>query len=176
MNLRPLLIGLVAGQRSMTPLAAVALAARSGGLPRDNGAPGLLGRKYAAIGAGALAVGELLGDKMRSAPDRTIPPGLAARLATGALAGAALAPRSQRGQAVALGAAGAVVGGYIGLALRKRAMRRYGQMKSGLVEDILTLGATALIMNAGRSTHRASQARTDPSVPADRATAPSIQN
>ena len=38
MIFRPLLIGLAAGQRSMTPLAAVALAARAGGLAPGNGA------------------------------------------------------------------------------------------------------------------------------------------
>ena len=149
-NWSPLLIGLVAGQRSMTPLAAVAMAARSGGLARDNGAPGVMRRPSVVIGASLLAVGELLGDKMRSAPDRTVPPGLAARLVSGALAGAALAPHARRLQAGALGAVGAVVGGYVGLAVRKRALRRFGQTKSGLVEDALTLGATTLIMRADR--------------------------
>ena len=149
MNLRPLLIGLVAGQRSMTPLAAVALAARSGGLARDNGAPAIIGRRTPAVAASALAVGEMLGDKMRSAPDRTVPPGLAARLVAGGIAGAALAPRSSRASAALLGAAGAIVGGYAGLALRKRAMRRFGQTRSGLAEDLLTLAATTLILRAG---------------------------
>jgi len=45
----------------------------------------------------ALAAAELLGDKMRSAPDRTITPGILARIATGAIAGMAVAPlREQR--------------------------------------------------------------------------------
>lgn len=145
---RPFLIGFLAGQRSMTPLAATAIAARARRLPPDNGAPGILSRPYAVIGAGALAVGELLGDKLRSAPDRTVPAGLAARLVTGALAGAALAPRTQRREAAFMGAAGAVLGGYLGLAVRKRAIRRFGQTKSGLVEDALTVAATALILRA----------------------------
>ena len=149
MNLRPLLIGLVAGQRSMTPLAAVALAARSGSLARDNGAPAVIGKRSAAIAASALAIGEMLGDKMRSAPDRTVPPGLAARLFAGGIAGAALAPRSSRASAAALGVAGAILGGYAGLALRKRAMRRFGQTRSGLAEDLLTLAATTLILREG---------------------------
>lgn len=37
-----ILMGAVAGMRSMTPLAAVANAARTGKLPADNGAPALL--------------------------------------------------------------------------------------------------------------------------------------
>jgi len=159
LNLRPLLIGLVAGQRSMTPLAAVALAARSGGLARDNGAPEAIGKRSAAIAASALAIGEMVGDKMRSAPDRTVPPGLAARLLTGGIAGAALAPRRSRASAAALGAAGAILGGYAGLALRKRAMRRFGQTRSGLAEDLLTLAATTLILRAGPKRQRPSARR-----------------
>lgn len=144
-----LLIGLVAGLRSMTPLAAASLAARQGRLPRDSGAPRLLGAGPVAVGASALAVGELLGDKMPWAPDRTVPPGLAARLLTGGLAGAALARRRDRLAGAALGAAGAVAAGYLGLALRKRAMARYGQTPSGLVEDIAAVSAAALIVGGG---------------------------
>lgn len=150
MPLRPLFIGLVAGQRSMTPLAAAAFAARTRRLSPKSGAPGFLGGRYAAIFAGALALGEMLGDKLRFAPDRTVPAGLAARLLTGAIAGAALAPRTRRREAALMGAAGAIVGGYLGLAVRKRAIHRFGQTKSGLVEDLLTIAATALIIGAGR--------------------------
>jgi len=148
MTLRPLFIGLVAGQRSMTPLAAAAFAARTHRLPPKSGAPGFLGGRYAGIFAGALALGEMLGDKLRFAPDRTVPAGLAARLLTGAIAGAALAPRARRPEAALMGAAGAVVGGYLGLAVRKRAIHRFGQTKSGLAEDLLTIAATALIISA----------------------------
>lgn len=148
--IRSLLIGLVAGMRSMTPLAAVTLAARGHRLPHASGAPGVLHGRLAAAGASTLAVGELLGDKMRSAPDRTVPPGLAARLVTGFLAGAALAHRRDRLAAGALGAAGAVAGGYVGLAVRKQAIARYGQTRSGLVEDAIALVATAMIVGTAR--------------------------
>lgn len=148
--IRSLLIGLVAGMRSMTPLAAVTLAARGRRLPHPSGAPGLLHGRLALAGASTLAVGELLGDKMRSAPDRTVPPGLAARLVTGFLAAAALAHRRDRIAAGVLGAAGAVVSGYIGLAVRKQAIVRYGQTRSGLVEDAIALAATAMIVGTAR--------------------------
>jgi len=143
--IRSLLIGLVAGQRSMTPLAATTLAAVSGRLRLGHGLPVFLAKPLVAAGSVVLAVGELAGDKMASAPDRTILPGVTARLITGALAGATLGPAKNRMTAATLGAFGAVVGGYAGLALRKQGMRRYGQMRSGLVEDILTLAATALL-------------------------------
>ncbi|MNE61684.1 hypothetical protein D3C80_1569120 [compost metagenome] len=143
--IRSLLIGLVAGQRSMTPLAATALSAASGRIAVGHGLPSLLSRPLVAAVSAVLAAGELAGDKMASAPDRTVLLGLVARLITGALAGAAVAPAKNRPVAASLGALGAVAGGYAGLALRKRAMRRYGQMRSGVVEDVLTLGATALL-------------------------------
>ncbi len=154
--IRSLLIGLVAGSRSMTPLAAVSLAARRRRLPRGNGAPHILDTGLAGAGAVALAVGELLGDKMKSAPDRIVPAGMAARLVTGGLAGAALAPRDRRGLGVALGAAGAVLSAYLTYDLRMRALRRWGQTATGLVEDALVVGATSWIMaGAARDDARA---------------------
>ncbi|WDM74861.1 DUF4126 domain-containing protein [Xanthomonas cucurbitae] len=128
-----ILMGAVAGMRSMTPLAAVANAARSGKLPRDNGAPGLLANPLASAGMLALASGEIAGDKMKSAPDRIVLPGMVARVATGMLAGAALAPRHQRGVAAVLGAAAAVGAAYLTFNLRMRAIERYGQTSTGAV-------------------------------------------
>ena len=59
---------------------------------------------YNAIGALAMGVGELFGDKMKTAPDRTVFLGLLARVLSAGIAGAALAPRGreQAGAAVAV--------------------------------------------------------------------------
>lgn len=141
-----LLIGLAAGARSITPLAAVSQAARQGALPADNGAIAHLDHPLVAAGTKALAAGELLGDKLQSAPDRIVPAGIAARLVTGALAGAALAPRRQAALGAALGAGAAVAAAYLTFGLRMRAMRRFGQKSTGLVEDALTLGATQWVV------------------------------
>ena len=84
------LMGLVGGQRAMTPLAAVSVAAARGGLPADSGAPRIIASPLVAMAMVLLAVAELGGDKMRTAPDRTVPVGLAARFVTSAVAGAAL--------------------------------------------------------------------------------------
>ncbi|WP_420140673.1 hypothetical protein [Sphingomonas sp.] len=91
----------------MTPLAAVSVAAASGRLPKDSGAPPLLDHPAVVAGTLALAAGELGGDKMRSAPDRSIAPGSAARVMTGAIAGAAQAPPRHRLRAGARGAGAA---------------------------------------------------------------------
>ena len=145
-----LLIGLVAGARSITPFAAVSDAARRGELPADNGAPSWLGDPLVAAGSKVLAGGELWGDKLRSAPDRIVLAGMLARLVTGGLAGAALAPRRQALAGAALGAAAAVAAAYVTFDLRKRAMRRFGQTPTGLVEDAITVGAARWVVSSAR--------------------------
>lgn len=150
--IRSLLIGLPAGARAMTPLAAVTDAAHRGALPRDNGAPAWLGHPLVAAAAKALAAGELWGDKLPSAPDRIVPAGIAARLVSGGLAGAALAPRRHALFGAALGATAAVGAAYLTFHLRMAALRRYGQTPTGLVEDGLTVAAAqAVVASATRA-------------------------
>ena len=145
------LIGLVAGARAMTPLAAVSDAAHRGALPVDNGAPSWLGHSLVAAGSKAMAAAELGGDKLRSAPDRTVAAGIAARLVSGGLAGAALAPRGRAGVGAVLGAAAAVGAAYLTFGMRMRAIRYFGQTKTGLIEDALTVGAARwVIRRSGR--------------------------
>lgn len=105
--LRSFLIGLVAGQRGMTPLAAIATATRRGETPVQLPLQSLLRSPVISAGTAALAAAEMAGDKMKSAPDRIVPIGLAVRSITAAYAGAALAPRDRRmaGAMVAMGTA-----------------------------------------------------------------------
>ncbi len=148
--LSSLLMGAVTGMRSMTPLAVVTSAARRGELPRDSGAPALLGGPVASVAALVLAAGELLGDKMPSAPDRIVTPGIAARLVTGALAGMALAPRRERRRAAVAGAVSSVGSAMITFHARKAAMRRFGQMQTGLVEDAIAVAGAVWIASHAR--------------------------
>lgn len=74
-----ILLGLVVGQRSMTPLAAIAGTARHGSLPYDNPAARLMPHSLPAAGGIMLAAGEVAGDKMKNLPGRTVAPGLIAR-------------------------------------------------------------------------------------------------
>ena len=145
------LIGLTAGARALTPFAAVSEAARRGALPAGSGAPRWLGRPATAARSKLLAAGELWGDKLQAAPDRIAPAGIAARLVTGAIAGAALASRRRRALGALLGAAAAAGATYLTFGARMRAMRRFGQTSTGLVEDALTLGAAqAVVASAAR--------------------------
>jgi uncharacterized membrane protein len=138
------LIGAVASARSMTPMASIAAARLTG--RRTPGELVLLDHPVVKYGALAMGVGELLGDKMKSAPDRTVFLGLLARVASAGIAGAALAPagRERTGSAVAV--ATAVPLAYLTLAGRKRAMARIGQTRSGLIEDALIVAAGAAVV------------------------------
>jgi uncharacterized membrane protein len=138
------LIGAVASARSMTPMATIA-AARL--VHRET--PGelmLLDRPLFKYGALAMGVGELAGDKMKSAPDRTVFLGLLARAMSAGIAGAALAPRGRERAGAAVAVATAVPLAYLTLAGRKRAMARIGQTRSGLIEDALVVAAGAAVV------------------------------
>ena len=137
--LRSILIGLIAGQRAMTPLSIVAAEAAQGRLDADLPGATLIAHPLGRAGAVALAAAEMAGDKMKTAPDRTVIAGLTARALTSAYAGAALAPRDRRVLGATLAVATAIASSYAGLALRKRAMRRFGQTATGFVEDAALL-------------------------------------
>ena len=157
--LRSFLMGLVAGQRGITPLAAIAVATQRGEVRADLPLQGLMLNPVIAAGTLAFAAAEMGGDKMKSAPDRTVPIGLAVRAVTSAYAGAAVAPRNQQVAGAAVAVAAALLSSYVGLRLRKAAMARYGQTPSGLVEDALVMGsgmaiANPQLMGIGALTHQ----------------------
>lgn len=159
--LRSILMGLVAGQRSMTPLAALAGAARSGTLPHDTAEARLMRHPLIAAVGLAMCAAEIAGDKMKTAPDRTVFLGLLARTITGGFAGAALAPPRRRLAGASLGVGAAVASSYVGLAMRERAMRRWGRTRSGFVEDALVLSAAAAIADARWSASRTGSPRSE---------------
>jgi len=142
--LSSVLIGAVASARSMTPMATIAAARLAG--RRTTGELVLLDHPVFKFGALAMGVGELFGDKMKSAPDRTVFLGLLARVASAGIAGAALAPRGEEQAGAALAVATAVPLAYLTLAGRKQAMARIGQTRSGLIEDALVVTAGAAIV------------------------------
>ena len=138
------LIGAVASARSMAPMAAIATARLA--RRRTPGQLALLDHPLFRFGALAMGLGELFGDKMASAPDRTVALGLTARVASAGIAGAALAPRGHERTGAVVAVAVAVPLAYATLAARKRAMARVGQTRSGLIEDALVVLAGAAIV------------------------------
>lgn len=138
------LIGAVASARSMTPMATIATARMVG--RHTSGNLMLLDRPLFKYGAMAMGVGELLGDKMKSAPDRTAFLGLLARVMSAGIAGAALAPKGRETAGAAVAVATAVPLAYLTLAGRKEAMAHIGQTRSGLIEDALIVAAGVAIV------------------------------
>lgn len=138
------LIGAVASARSMTPMATISAARLAH--RHTTGKLMLLDRPLFKYGALAMGAGELLGDKMKTAPDRTVFLGLLARVASAGIAGAALAPEGKEKTGAAVAVATAVPLAYLTLAGRKRAMASIGQTRSGLIEDALIVAAGAAIV------------------------------
>ena len=138
------LIGAVASARSMTPMATIAAARLLG--HRTPGRLILLDRPLFKLGALVMGLGELFGDKMKTAPDRTAFLGLLARVMSAGIAGAALAPRGREQAGAITAVAAAVPLAYVTLAGRKRAMTHVGQTRSGLIEDALIVAAGVAIV------------------------------
>ena len=138
------LIGAAASARSMTPMATLATAR----LLRRN-TPGrlvLLNHPVFKFGALVMGAGELFGDKMKTAPDRTVLLGLIARVMSAGIAGAALAPRGRERIGAALAVTTAVPLAYLTLAGRRGVMAQVGQTASGLIEDALVVAAGVAIV------------------------------
>jgi uncharacterized membrane protein len=143
------LIGVVAGLRALTPLAAVSWAARLGWLHLDNTWLAFLGYAATPYIFSVLAIGELINDKLPKTPSRKAPPGFAARIVTGTLSGAAFGAVSQSlfGSPVA-GALGAVAGTLGGYEFRSRLAKAVGKdLPIALLEDAIAVGGAFLIVS-----------------------------
>lgn len=127
------LLGCVAGLRTLTAPAVLWLVRH---------------RSPAAYLLGVLAVLEYAGDLSPRAPARTQAFGLGARLLSGAFCGGAVALPS--GVSLFLGALvgalGAIVGAYVGLAARTRAIRLIGRVPAALLEDAVAIVGAVLIV------------------------------
>lgn len=142
-----LLIGVVAGLRTMTAPAAISWAAASGGLPLQGTWLAFLAHPITPWVLTGLALLELVADQLPSTPSRKVPVQFGARLLSGALCGAAigLAAGSLVGGLVA-GVAGAVMGTYGGAALRARLAAHFGQDRpAAIIEDAIAIGGAAFI-------------------------------
>lgn len=142
--LSSVLIGAVASARSMAPMATIAAARLAG--RRTPGQLILLDHPLFRFGALFMGIAELFGDKMKTAPDRTVALGLTARVMSAAIAGAALAAPGREREGAAVAVATAVPLAYLTLAGRKRTMARMGQTRSGLIEDAFVVSAAIAIV------------------------------
>lgn len=141
------LLGMMTGLRTMTPMAVLCWFAYfgpdGGHLPLGGTWAFWAGKLITAIVFTALAIGELIGDKLPKTPNRTSPGPLIARIAFGGLVGA-IAATGARGSAMEgtlLGALGALMGTFLGYQVRKRLVGWSGRpdWNIAVIEDVFTL-------------------------------------
>jgi uncharacterized membrane protein len=143
------LIGVVAGLRSLTPLAAVSWAARLGWLHVENTWLAFLGYTATPYIFTALAIGEIVNDKLPKTPSRKALVPFLARIVAGALSGAALGAASHgiSGGLIA-GGLGAVAGTLGGYEFRARLVKAIGgkDLPIALLEDAIAIGIAIWIV------------------------------
>jgi uncharacterized membrane protein len=145
-----LLIGVIAGLRSMTPPAAVSWAARLGWLHLDNTPLAFLGFAATPYILSLFAIAELITDKLPKTPSRKTLVPFIARIVTGAFSGAALAVRSGALPAGLLaGALGGVAGTLAGYEFRRRLVKATGgkDLPIALLEDAIAICAAFWIVS-----------------------------
>ena len=145
--LAALLIGVIAGLRTMTAPALVSWLAYHGVLDLRGTWLSFLGNFWVHVITVILAIVELITDQLPSTPSRKVPVQFGARIVMGALAGAAIG--AAKGSLVAgavLGVIGAVLGTYGGAAFRAKLASAFGSDRpAALVEDAVAIGGAVLI-------------------------------
>lgn len=144
-ELRAAMVGVASGMRSQLPLALLAWTSGPGAANTDASWPPLRSPLARAV-VTALAVGELIGDKLPMTPSRLQPAPFLGRLAFGAFAGGLLAARSG-GEAMAgaaAGGTGAVIG-TIAFGEARLALTRV----TGLPDPVWAVAEDALAIGIG---------------------------
>ncbi|HME13211.1 MAG TPA: DUF4126 family protein [Candidatus Acidoferrum sp.] len=142
-------IGLICGLRSIASPATVAWAAYLGWLPLRGTPLAFLGSLPAVIIFTLGGIGELVGDKLPKTPSRTHPVGLAARVVTGGLCGAAIAVAGNQSLAIGavLGAIGGILGAFAGYQVRTRLVKALNvpDFVIAVAEDLFTIAAALFL-------------------------------
>ena len=145
-----LLIGVIAGLRTMTAAAAVSWAAWMGALPLAGTPLAFLGATVTPWILTVLALGELVADQLPKTPSRKVPVQFGARLLIGAVAGAAIgAALDNMLTGAGLGLMGALIGTYGGAEARARMAGAFkSDRPAALIEDAVAVAGAALIVLA----------------------------
>lgn len=146
-----LAIGLVTGLRSLSSPMAVSLGAHWKWINLENSRLAWMSSTPAAYILVALAVVEIIVDKLPKTPSRKEALGLIARIALGGLSGAALCAAA--GHAAILGAVigaiGGVAGAFLGYEARTRLVKalKVPDIVVALLEDAVAIGASFFIVS-----------------------------
>jgi uncharacterized membrane protein len=143
-------IGAIAGLRSMTAPAIVSWATEEKWIRSRPRPLAFLKSKKTVFLVTALAVGELIVDKLPGTPNRTEPAGLAVRILTGGFSGGALCASKKRlvAAGAVLGGLAAIAGAFIGYSTRRQLHVRFRLSDTALaiVEDAIAIGGGVLIV------------------------------
>ncbi|MFN4209342.1 MAG: DUF4126 family protein [Devosia sp.] len=141
-----ILIGVVAGLRAATPIAAISWAAWLGWIDLSATPAAFLGNIIAVIIVTLLAIAELVTDQFPATPSRKVPMQFGTRIVLGAIAGALLMPADWIIGGI-LGAVGAVIGTLLGAEARTRLARAFGRdLPAALIEDVVAIVAAVVIV------------------------------
>ncbi|MCO5070500.1 MAG: DUF4126 domain-containing protein [Rhizobiaceae bacterium] len=145
-----LLIGIIAGLRTMTAPAAIAWGAYLGWLPLAESWAGFMGHWVAVLILTVLALGELVADQLPSTPSRKVPQQFGARIVSGAFSGAVM---GTLGGSLLIGlvagAVGAIIGTYGGAAARASLAAAFGRdLPAALIEDAVAIAGALVIVAA----------------------------
>ena len=144
------LIGVVAGLRAMSAPAAVSWAARLGWMNLAGSPLAFLGFAWTPYIVSALALGELVADKLPKTPSRKAPAPFIGRVLSGALCGAAIgADGGDLAAGLVAGALGAVAGTLGGYELRSRLVRAIGgkDLPIALFEDAIAIALAVWVVS-----------------------------
>jgi uncharacterized membrane protein len=147
-----LLLGVLAGLRTMSALAAVSWAARLGWLELHGSRLAFLGNAFTPWVLTVAAVLELVTDQLPTTPSRKTPVQFVARVASGALCGAAVG--SSVGQTLiglGLGIVGAVIGTLGGFEVRRRLATLFHRDRpAAFLEDAVAIAGVLVALVALR--------------------------
>jgi uncharacterized membrane protein len=145
-----LLIGVIAGLRTMMAPAAVSWAARLGWLPVGGSWASFMAISWVPYIFTVFAAVELVTDQLPQTPSRKVPMQFGARLVSGGFSGAVVgtAGGSLIGGLIA-GVVGAVIGTLGGAEIRGRLAKAFGKdLPAAVLEDVFAIGGAYLILAA----------------------------
>ena len=144
-------VGVDAGLRSLTAPAVVAWAAHWGWLNLHNSWLEFIASAPIRYFLTAVAIIELIADKLPSTPNRTQLTGMTTRFITGGISASALFIAAGQPFYIgfALGAAGGLAGGFAGYEIRRRLVKslRISDFPVALIEDGIAIGAALLLVS-----------------------------
>lgn len=147
-----LVIGIIAGLRTMTAPAAMSWATYLGYLNLGGGWLAFMGYRFTPWILSVLALGEFVTDQLPFTPSRKVPIQFGARLVSGALSGAMVGVDGGTllGGLVA-GIVGAVIGTMGGAAVRSRLAKAFGRdLPAALIEDAIAIIGAILVVGVLR--------------------------